>query len=194
MAKLPKDLLTQMREWAAYGSVGPSTVRGPGRAGLGPRLRKLLQHVDLQMLLSCRTGDFSEWLNAETDRLERLASRCNGEWGVVRKVLNIFLRNATYNKHLCEHFQLQRFEPVLEVPLDSYTANGIISLSPLNSLPRWQGLKRLEQDESDQFQNRARDIASEWSRMPGMSRMVRVHLDTYLWTLRKKQGKQGKVR
>ena len=98
-------------------------------------------------------------------------------WGVARKVLNIFLRGATYNWLLRDKYKLDRIEPVLELPLDSLTAKGLKSRSPKRSLLQWHGVKHLKSEDSATFQNRAGEIAAEWQ-------TERVHLDIVFWVER----------
>lgn len=95
-------------------------------------------------------------------------------WGVARKVLNIFLRGATYNCYLRHAYSLGRLEDMLELPLDSLTVQGLKARSPQRSLPCWHGVKHLTKGESDRFQDRASQIAKEHE-------VSRVHLDIFLW-------------
>lgn len=69
---------------------------------------------------------------------------------------------------------MDRIEDSLELPLDSLTVEGLKARSPKRSLPHWHGVKHLAKQDSDRFQLRAAEIASEH----GVSR---VHLDIYLW-------------
>lgn len=169
-----KDFQTQMRYWVAYTSVGPSTVRGQRSPGLVSKLRSLLADVDLAKIGSFSPDPFASWLDAETLRIKQAMPRDKQHWGVARKVLNIFLRGATYNSFLRADFRLGEVESVLELPLDSLTAKGLRRLSPPRSLPRWNGVKHLTQSDSDRFQQRANEIALK-------SETSRVHLDIYLF-------------
>jgi hypothetical protein len=168
------DFLTQMQKHVAYTSVGPSTVRGQRSPGLVGELRELLAAVDLAGLATCKPRDFTKILDAETTRIERSMPANARYWGVARKVLNIFLRGATYNHYLRSQFQLDRFEALLELPMDSLTAKGLKALSTARSLPRWRGVKYLREVDNEQFQTRAEDIARQRD-------ISRVHLDIYLW-------------
>lgn len=169
-----KELASQMHQWVAYTSVGPSTVRGQRSPGLVTKLRQLLAEVDLNEFSGCDPSDFDDLLNHQTATVKRRMPTGVRHWGIARKVLNIFLRGATYNCYLREMYRLARLEGSLELPLDSLTIKGLKSRSPKRSLPRWHGVKHLEKDDSDRFQLRASEIASEH----GVSR---VHLDIYLW-------------
>lgn len=168
------DYLKQMHKYVAYTSVGPSTVRGQRTPGLVTRLRELLSQVDLARLAAIELQDFPTFLKSETKRIEQHMPAPARHWGIARKVLNIFLRAATYNHYLRHRFKLDRFEDRLELPMDSLTAKGLKSRSPARSLPRWRGVKYLTATDNEHFQKRALQIATD----RGTSR---VHLDIYLW-------------
>jgi hypothetical protein len=172
---LTGDFLAQMHRYVAYTSVGPSTVRGQRTPGLVAQLRELLSQVDLDELAACQPPAFPDFLNRETSRIQEGMPDEARYWGIARKVLNIFLRAATYNHYLRRQFPLDRFESVLELPMDSLTALGLKARSPARSLPRWQGVKHLTQADNQRFQARALEIADAWG-IP-----ARVHLDIYFW-------------
>jgi hypothetical protein len=169
-----KDLLAQMHRHVAYTSVGASTVRGQRTPGLVSELRDLLAKVDLAGLAQIEQSNFPKFLKAETNRIHQAMPAKSRHWGIARKVLNIFLRGATYNHYLRREFKLDRFERVLELPMDSLTAKGLKSLSPARSLPRWKGVKHLRETDNEEFQRRALKIAENRC-------TLRVHLDIYLW-------------
>lgn len=169
--------LDQMRKHVAYVSVGPSTVRGQRTPGLVTSLRELLADVDLAQLATCGSTDFPNFLDGETERIERRMLAAARYWGIARKVLNIFLRAATYNHFLRDQFSLDRVESCLELPMDSLTANGLKARSQkhlLGRLPRWKGVRHLTPAANHQFQERATRIAE-------LEKTLRVHLDIYLW-------------
>lgn len=168
------DFLDQMHKHVAYTSVGPSTVRGQRTPGLVTKLRELLSEVDLAGLEAVEPQDFPNFLKSETKRIEQHMPAAARHWGIARKVLNIFLRAATYNHYLRRRFKLDRFEDLLELPMDSLTAKGLKSRSPARSLPRWRGVKYLTPTDNQHFQARARQIAME-------RKTACVHLDIYLW-------------
>lgn len=168
------DFLAQMRTHVAYTSVGASTVRGQKTPGLVSTLRVLLAEVDLERLAKLDPDDFPGFLKDETKRIKKGMPAKAQHWGVARKVLNIFLRSATYNHYLRHQFNLHRFEELLELPMDSLTAKGLKAISTPRSLPRWMGVKYLTPAENKLFQVRAAEIASE-------REIARVHLDIYLW-------------
>jgi len=93
-------------------------------------------------------------------------------WGLARKILNMFLRDATYNHYLRNEFNLDRAETRLEIPLDSAVATGLRRRSPRGSLPPWpEGLKA----------RGPRCVSAAGIGTGCGLRMDRVHLDTVLW-------------
>jgi hypothetical protein len=115
---------------------------------------------------------FSRRLDTTTLRLQNRLPKRAASWGLSRKLLNIFLRDALYTKYLSRQYGLAAAERFFEVPLDSITAKQIRLLVP--ELPRWPGVKYLDQDLSTAYQAAAQRIA----RKKGMAR---VHLDAYWW-------------
>jgi N-glycosylase/DNA lyase len=87
--------------------------------------------------------------------------------------LNLFLRDVLYNRYLSDHLDFFRIEAWLEVPLDSYVADGLTRAS-LRAIPKWRGVKYVSAPESEQFQRAAREIAQAHGIAP-------VHLDIYWW-------------
>jgi len=111
-------------------------------------------------------------LEAASKRLQRaLPSKARG-WGTARKALNIFLRDAAYNKFLRDRFALHRAEALLEIPLDQLTAKQLRDEADDGELPEWPGVSHLTADTSAQFQAVAHRVAREWG-------IARVHLDVY---------------
>lgn len=93
---------------------------------------------------------------------------------MARKLLNIFLRDALYSAHLCEHYSLSAAEYFYEVPLDSIAAKQIRRLTVRGLLPRWTTIKALTPDTSALYQDVAQREAERRA-------IARVHLDTFWW-------------
>lgn len=91
---------------------------------------------------------------------------------MARKCLNLFLRDALYNSYLRTAHRLQRFEGVMEIPLDSYAGKALNKTD--SSLPRWPGVINLTEAVSAKFQSVALRVASDES-------TCRVHLDMDYW-------------
>jgi hypothetical protein len=169
-------LLDQMKSYVAYTSVGASTVRGMRSPGLVRRARVALSEVDLSRYAKVKQDKFQNLLDEDTSMVLARTRLPKKDWGVGRKVLNIFLRGALYNVYLREQFRLDRIETIMEIPLDSLTAKGIKRLSPPKSLPRWKGVRHLSPSASAEFQARAIELANSTF---GTNR---VHLDIYFYT------------
>jgi hypothetical protein len=92
-----------------------------------------------------------------------------------RKAINLFLRDAFYNRYLFDRFKLKRIEYFLEIPLDRIMANGLREeYNGDKSLPPWPGLKKLEHKDGNKYQRYAITLANKYN-------MARVHIDMYLW-------------
>ena len=102
-------------------------MRG-SREGTVASARARLRTVDLSEF---GTSDEEEFL-AALDRWTSLVRRSlpgNARWGLARKVLNIFLRDAVYNVYLRTAFRLDRCEPLCELPMDRIVAKHLVSAS-----------------------------------------------------------------
>ena len=161
--------LTQKR--IANTSIGASTVRGraPGTARSATHY---LEALNLQPFAATETN-FRRALNRATNALcKRLPE---DSWGHARKFLNIFLRGANYDRFLCEAYDFRRAEPWLEVPLDSNVAKSLLKAAKGRAaLPRWRGIKYLDPQTSELYQ----DFALEVAEAKGVKR---VHLDLIYW-------------
>ncbi|CAN5505721.1 hypothetical protein BH18VER1_BH18VER1_14100 [soil metagenome] len=82
-------------------------------------------------------------MDDHTERLQGSLPAPARHWGIARKALNIFLRDALYTTYLNERFGLRQAEPFFEVPLDMLTATEIKRASGRASLPAWPGVKHI---------------------------------------------------
>jgi hypothetical protein len=96
-------------------------------------------------------------------------------WGVARKVLNIFLRDALYTVYLREAFHLAEAERHFELPLDSVTGRQLCAAVG-EQLPRWSGVRHLTAELSERYQRHAALVADAHG-------TYRVHLDAYWWSV-----------
>ena len=173
ISNLPVELIEEMRECVASGSIGASTARGMGQ-GTVKAARDFLKSFKLdQFTRKCKSADtFATCLEVSTRKLrKKLPSR---SWGAARKFLNIFLRGVSYNRYLNERYGLARLEPYLEVPLDKSVAMGLRKEEGGSALPRWRTIIRLKQDDSKKYQEFAKKVAEN-------NGHVRVHLDVRYW-------------
>lgn len=158
-------------------AVSASAARGQGAPGLVLAAREFLAAVPLSQFSVSDAAKFRRRLDRTTRELVESMPRRARKWGVARKLLNIFLRDALYTSYLADAFRLQRIESFLEVPLDSITARCIRADSPRGTTPRWFGVRNLTMADSDRFQASATTLARPY-------RVARVHLDAMWWGAR----------
>lgn len=134
-----------------------------------------LRHHAITLLTDVATpeafpGNLDKWT-------DRLVSCSGATWGTARKSLNIVIRDATYNFYLRGEFDLQAVEHTLELPLDSFSANGLrcdAKEAGLPVPPPWRSIKSLCRKDSDLFQDAAMQIATR-------KNVCRCHLDVWYW-------------
>jgi hypothetical protein len=166
-----------MQKFVATVAIPPSTVQRMGSRTMETAVR-YLTNLPLQDFASQKeeTG-FQKLLDNHTTMLASEFHLYRGElrWGAARKVLNIFLRDALYNKYLCERYALDRLERFLEVPLDSRVGEGLQRDSRDEKLPIWDTVSGLTREDSDRFQK----FATKQAEKEGLP--ARVHLDLKYW-------------
>jgi hypothetical protein len=173
------DFLRAVQYREARIAVGASATRGQG-AGTVIAARGFFSDLDLHRFGVAKPDLFRIQLDKATDELRLKLPRRAATWGLARKLTNIFLRGALYTTYLCEHFNLANAEAFLELPLDSITSRELRNRAGRGVLPRWQGVKRLTLDASDEYQSYAQECATK-------CRLARVHLDTFWWGVRDKE-------
>ena len=149
-------------------AIGPSASRRMIRKGDIEHIRTFLDRLNLR-----RFNDptkFSRALDRSTKSLANLLPK--DRWGAARKFLNLYLRDATYNFYLREAYGLDRVEPLLELPMDSYAANEL--RRQCGALPRWKGVIHLAPKENAVYQAFAGQVAAREC-------IHRVHLDVRYW-------------
>jgi len=174
---LKATFLPMIQHRAARVAVGASAARGQGAPGLVLAAREFLSEVPLERFSVSDERAFRRRLDRVTLELMVTLPRRGRSWGISRKLLNIFLREALYTRYLENAYRLRRIESFLEVPLDSITARGIRTASPKGSQPRWRGVRHLTVEDSDRFQATAKDLAQTYG-------VARVHLDAMWWGVR----------
>ncbi|MCH7559635.1 MAG: hypothetical protein IIB56_19590 [Planctomycetes bacterium] len=169
----PKDFITTLQRKVAFTAVGPSALRGQGK-GVLRTSQDFLAQMSLTRVPKSSAKRYRLWLDRQTELLLNILPIKNRPWGAARKAINLFLRDALYNKYLSKKFKLQSIETWLEVPLDRAVTKGLKLHSNRGELPRWPGLKNLKPNISEGFQV----FASKQAILKGIAR---VHLDMYLW-------------
>ena len=122
------DFLKLMRRRVAALAIGASSLRNMvGSSGV-EIARGFCESIPLDPVSN--PEGFSDQLDILTADLARKLPRRKlqgGElWGPARKQLNIFLSDAVYNHYLRDAYRLERVESMLEVPVDSFVAAGIV--------------------------------------------------------------------
>ncbi len=172
------DLITAIQVRTARVAVSASATRNQGGPGLVAAARSFLGGIDLQQFGVNNASTFLARLDEATAELRSALPQQTQNWGVARKLLNIFLRDALYTHYLRLHSGLAAAEPFLELPLDSITVGRLRSETPPRTLPRWRGVKNLQDEASALYQAAAAGVAETH----GISR---IHLDAVWWGLRK---------
>ena len=167
------QLLKRREESSA---VTPSALRNMASPGTTDKLRAALASgVNLRRLARCQTVTaYRRALDLTTDKVRASLPKRDRHWGMVRKILNIYLRNALYNAYLSNAYDLARIDTFMEVPLDSHVAKWLKSQSEGQHLPRWKTVKHLTPEANDDFQTVARSVARRL-------RTASVHLDVWAW-------------
>lgn len=169
-----QSFISAVQRRAARVAVGASTARGQRAPGLIEKAREFLAVLPLEPFGSGESALFRSSLDEATKKLSGAFPVRGRSWGLARKLLNIFLRDALYTAYLRNHFHLDRSEAFYELPLDSITARCLRQEIPNGGLPRWKGVKHLTVDVSALYQDAASRAAVSY-------RVARVHLDAYWW-------------
>jgi len=159
---------------AARIAVSASATRGQRAPGLVAAGREFCVQLDLSRFAVGRNAVFMSRLDGATGDLKAVLPHPGRSWGMARKLLNIFLRDALYSVHLAELYGLASAEAFLEVPLDSITAKQLRRVAPRGALPTWPGVKHLSPGISARYQQVAQREAERMG-------VARVHLDTFWW-------------
>jgi len=170
------ELLRAFQSRAARISVGASTVRGRGNAGVVAASRRYLRRLDLKLFGRPTKSQFDKHLDAATIELRDSLPLGARHWGLARKVMNIFLRDCLYTTYLDAAFGLRKNEAYFELPLDSITAVHLKRAAGHGVLPTWPGVKHLTEPVSAQFQDAASGEAAERG-------IPRIHLDAIWWSV-----------
>lgn len=172
------DIIPWLIKQAASSAVGSSTLRGQGVKDIVQNARKSLMKIEIGKYSRVPTENhFLRLLDEDTKKIMKsFPSGARKNWGAARKVINIFLRNLTYNKYTSKACKLDYIEKWLEVPLDSYVAKGLCNtqIGIEHKLPRWHGIKRLNEGNSKKYQVVASRIAEK-------KRINKVDLDICYW-------------
>lgn len=164
------DLVQHIQAFVARTATGPSAVRGPGNAGVGAAAREFLGRPPLGAFGTQDAKVFIKDLDRETEQLRRSFPRGAQHWGLARKLINVFLRDAFYTVYLREAYRLDRAESLLELPLDSITVEHLLKEYAQGELPEWRGVRYVDRSTNATCQQAAAEVAARYG-------VARVHLD-----------------
>lgn len=171
-----------MQVYVANIAITASALRNPGGSGLVDAARSFLgNRLDLMHLRPQDPSKYHQWLDDQTNALLKRLSHHSHQtlWGAARKSINIFMTMAAMNRFLCLAYGLERFEDVMEVPLDSVVMDELRRWAKEQrpageGLPPPVSIKALTPETSDKYQAIAAGRAAE-------SRVPRGRLDVALW-------------
>ncbi len=169
--------IKKMKERTAYLSIGRSTLRNQGSAGVVGVARSYLKRLNLDDLKGVRSQKaFKLFLDCHTRELSnKFPNRAKRNWGAARKALNIFLRDVSYNTFLSKWYRTEKLLPWLELPLDNDVAEQLFKHRKTHDdLPKRFCIKKLTSDTNDNYQDVATRVAQE-------ENICRVHLDVEYW-------------
>lgn len=187
LMKMDKGFCEWVLKRTAQTSIGASTVHG-NPEGTAAGAREFLGNVGLLTKFGqCGNESvFLDLLNKKTRNLQaKLPERPGGEkssWGLARKCLNIFLREAFYNRYLFEYYKLEKLEPWLELPLDSHVARGIKSRandSRLGKPTAFPGVGGVTPAINKEYQDLAEQLLENCPQCKPFKFIV--HLDLLFW-------------
>jgi hypothetical protein len=182
---MENDFIGTIRKKTVISAIGVSALRNQGPGVLG-KAQKFCEDMDLSIYSKAENEqEFQSYLDKNTEKMLDLFAAApdpipNRPWGTARKALNLFLRDALYNKYLSREYELEKIEKFLEIPLDSVVAIGLNEAAK-GQLPKWTKLKLLEKNISNKYQKFAKDWAKEKD-LP-----ARIHLDALLWLENRKK-------
>ena len=180
------DFIDKIHKRLSIVSVGASAMRNQGASGIVDIARDYFyQSISLDDYIEKLSSPdkFGKFLDDHTDKMLKKFPADGKSWGAARKGLNLFFREAVYNKFISDHYKLAtdlgKFNKLirhLEVPLDFDIATGIYK-DKNGTIPKWISIKKLTKNVSDIYQREALAIA-------GSKQIARVHLDLIYWRQR----------
>jgi hypothetical protein len=168
-----EEFLRAIQRYVAVSAIGVTAVRGSTR-GVLKAARTFAAELDLTQFSVADKARFRATLDAETERLQHCLPVGGQAWGVARKALNLFLRDAFYNYYLRTAFELTRAESWFEVPLDSMVAASLLKRNPRAAVPAWSTVKALSPSKNAEYQEALRALGARLG-------VAAVHLDSMLW-------------
>src|SRR5690606_38564090 len=136
MIAMNLDMTAAHQERVARIAVGASTARNQGGPGVVAAARQFFAGLDLRRFARRNARRYRAELDMATDELLGRLPPVAASWGLARKLLNIFIRDASYHVVLnAEYGLLDRAGRHMELPLDSLTAAGLKRALERGALP-----------------------------------------------------------
>jgi len=171
-----RENVNRIRKRVADISITTPVVRGIGFKRALAVARNFVAQLDLSELGAQGRHEqaFIDLLNKKTDELQlrlqeqrarqaKAGSTKAKLWGSARKVLNVFLCEAYFNRALERSYNLRELADWLEVPLDSQVVTEIRRKAQefgFEKPPSVRGVKWLDQETSATYQTLAREVAT----------------------------------
>ena len=174
-----KQFLEAIQTRTARIAASASATRGQRTPGLAAAAREYFETLPLDQFGVVRSRLFKKRLDHATLELIRAIPKNGRSWGLARKLLNIFLRDAFYTTYLRDAYRLDLAEHNYELPLDSITAKRLRAETSEGAIPPWCGVKYLTPEASDVLQAAAAAIAASRG-------IARIHFDAYWWGSRQR--------
>jgi len=141
-------------------SVGSSTVRGQPKETV-KITRNYLGSINLQSFSDIKDQtQFNILLDKHTEALKKQIP--SKSWGISRKVLNIFLFQASHDIILNRKYALDCIISYLELPLDNPNAKRLVKYARLKNIRlNWNNIYSLKHETSKLFQDFAKEYAHD---------------------------------
>jgi len=166
-------LIKAIQKHVAAMGITFSIARGQSRGEVVVIVLDFLSVLPLKSFAVSTEGSFRKVLDESTTNLLTILPKPAQSWGIARKYINIFFRDAFFNSHLASEYGLESAKPFYGVPLDGFIAYELHKHANNSMLPRWFGITRLTPAISETYQASALDLSHKW-------KFDRVYLDTYL--------------
>jgi len=171
--------LRHLQRYLANIAIGPTTLRNQGPPGVRREAIEFLEGLDLRRLKRTKPRDYRRVLNDWTEKLMGSLPRgARKNFGAARKAINLFMVQVYFNRELAAQYRLRRFANFLETPLDLRAASKVRRHAQekcgRHELCRWQGIRNLTPEVSQQYQVQARKLGKQLG-------LPRGELDIVLW-------------
>ena len=185
------EFLKHIHRRIAQTAIGASAIRNQGGKGIIYSLRGYFENkITIQTFIESINDKrkYQSFLTRHTEKVLKDFPPNAQSWGAARKGLNLFFRDIIYNKFLSHYYHVptnfskfNQFVQHLEVPLDKEVGLRIRRDS-ISKAPRWNSIKSLNPELSEEFQMHANIVAQKL-------KIARVNLDLIYWREAQKVSK-----